>query len=89
MDQFGYYENSEYLFNSLIPSISARKEGKVIITSTGGEFFDELYLDAKNKLNSFEPFEIRWWQCYKKNDLDKIRNMIGDIDSFKKEYLLK
>lgn len=87
LDGFGYYENQKALYDALMPSISARTGGKVVITSTGGEFFTDLFDDAKNHLNLFEPFEIRWWQSYKRSDLEKLRNMIGDEDTFKREYL--
>lgn len=89
LDGYGYYENQESLYKSLIPSISARTEGKMIITSTGGDFFNHLFNEAKNNLNAFEPFEIRWFNLYKRSEFDKLRNMIGDEDSFKREYLLK
>jgi Terminase large subunit, T4likevirus-type, N-terminal/Terminase RNaseH-like domain len=64
LDEFAFVPANiaDEFFNSVYPVISSGKTTKIIIVSTpnGMNLFYKLWMDAINKKNGYQPFEIHW-----------------------------
>lgn len=62
LDEFGFVDNSEEFFRSVIPTISSGETTKVIISSTpnGLNLFHKLWKDSIDGNNDYVPTEITW-----------------------------
>lgn len=64
LDEFAFVPNNiaNEFFNSVYPVISSGKTTKIIIVSTpnGMNLFYKLWMDAQNKRNGYQTFEIHW-----------------------------
>jgi hypothetical protein len=92
MDEFAHINPSfmEAFFRSTYPTVSSSKVSRIIITSTpnGMNKFYEMYMDAVNGNNTFNPIRVDWWQvpgrdeAWKKNEVANL----GSEELFNQEY---
>lgn len=81
-------------YKSVIPTMSAVKNSRTVITSTanGYNFFWELHDNAMKKENTYKPLTTYWYDVpgrdeeWKKNEIKKLN---GSIDMFEQEYECK
>jgi len=92
LDEFGFVHPNfiEPFWRSVYPTLSASKNGRIIITSTpnGMNKFSEIYLAAVDKKNSFHPIRVDWWQVPGRDEKwmnAEIANL-GSIEDFNQEY---
>jgi hypothetical protein len=92
MDEFAHI-NANFIgsfFKSVYPTIAASKISRIIITSTpnGQNKFYEIYTDALEGKNSFNPIRVDWWQVPGRDEDWKrveIANL-GSEEDFNQEY---
>ena len=92
MDEFAHIHPNfiESFFRSTYPTVSSSKVSRIIITSTpnGMNKFHEIYRDAVDGENSFNPIRVDWWQVpgrddeWKKNEIANL----GSQELFNQEY---
>lgn len=91
-DEFGHINPNivDSYYKSIYPTLSASKDGKMIITSTanGRNKFFEIYNDAVNEESQFKPIRIDWWQVpgrdeeWRKNEIANL----GSVEAFRQEF---
>lgn len=92
MDEFAHIHPNfiESFFRSTYPTVSSSKVSRIIITSTpnGMNKFYEIYRDAVNGDNSFNPIRVDWWQVPGRDEewkREEISNL-GSQELFNQEY---
>lgn len=92
LDEFAFVSNNiaHEFWAAVYPVISSGKNTKVIIVSTanGLNLFYKLWMDAKNKRNSFVPLEVSWQDVPGRDEKWKeetIANM-SDESKFSQEF---
>jgi hypothetical protein len=92
MDEFAHIHPNfiESFFRSTYPTVSSSKVSRIIITSTpnGMNKFYEIYRDAVNGDNSFNPIRVDWWQVPGRDDEWKKKEIsnLGSQELFNQEY---
>jgi len=64
LDEFAFVEKAAEFYTSTYPVISSGESSRVIITSTAngiGNQYHKLWEGAKQRTNSYVPFQIDWW----------------------------
>lgn len=91
-DEFALIEPNiiNEFFRVVYPTLSASKKSKMIITSTarGMNKFYQLYQDALDGKNNFNPIRIDWWEVEGRDEqwrLDQIADLGSEAD-FNQEY---
>jgi hypothetical protein len=92
MDEFAHINPSfmESFFRSTYPTVSSSKVSRIIITSTpnGMNKFYDMYMDALNAKNTFNPIRVDWWQVPGRDEKwrnNEIANL-GSEELFNQEY---
>lgn len=92
MDEFAHIHPNfiESFFRSTYPTVSSSNVSRIIITSTpnGMNKFYEIYRDAVNGDNSFNPVRVDWWQVPGRDEewkKEEISNL-GSQELFNQEY---
>jgi len=92
MDEFAHIHPNfiESFFRSTYPTVSSSKVSRIIITSTpnGMNKFYEIYRDAVNGDNSFNPIRVDWWQVPGRDEEWKKKEIsnLGSQELFNQEY---
>jgi hypothetical protein len=92
MDEFAHINPSfmEAFFRSTYPTVSSSKVSRIIITSTpnGMNKFYDMYMDAINGVNTFNPIRVDWWQVPGRDDVWKQNEIanLGSEELFNQEY---
>lgn len=92
MDEFAHIHPNfiESFFRSTYPTVSSSNVSRIITTSTpnGMNKFYEIYRDAVNGDNSFNPVRVDWWQVPGKDDEWKKQEIsnLGSQELFNQEY---
>ncbi len=64
LDEFAFVDKAAQFYTSTYPVISSGESSRVIITSTAngiGNQFHKIWEGAKQRTNSYIPFQIDWW----------------------------
>lgn len=92
MDEFAHI-NPNFIggfFKSVYPTIAASAISRIIITSTpnGQNKFYDIYTDALEGKNSFNPIRVDWWQVPGRDEEWKKREIanLGSEEDFNQEY---
>ena len=95
IDEFAHINPSylDFFYRAIYPTISASSNSKVIITSTpnGMNRFHDIYMDAVEGKNAYNPLRVDWWQVPGRDDEWKkitIANL-GSEEDFNQEYGLQ
>lgn len=92
MDEFAHINPSfmEAFFRSTYPTVSSSKVSRIIITSTpnGMNKFYDMYMDAINGINTFNPVRVDWWQVPGRDEVWKQNEIanLGSEELFNQEY---
>lgn len=93
LDEFAFVPNhiADKFFTSVLPTISAGKETKIVITSTpfGLNLFYKLWHDAEQGRNDYQRLAVNWWDTPGRDDKwkkEQIRLFGGDERKFLQEY---
>lgn len=95
MDEFAHIDPTfiEKFYKSVYPTVSSKKNSKVIITSTpnGTNKFYEIYTAALDKINEYIPLRVDWWQVEGRDETWKQQEIanLGNVESFNQEYGLQ
>lgn len=92
MDEFAHI-NPNFIggfFKSVYPTIASSSISRIIITSTpnGQNKFYDIYTDALEGKNSFNPIRVDWWQVPGRDEEWKKREIanLGSEEDFNQEY---
>ena len=92
MDEFAHI-NPNFIggfFKSVYPTIASSAISRIIITSTpnGQNKFYDIYTDALEGKNSFNPIRVDWWQVPGRDEAWKKREIanLGSEEDFNQEY---
>jgi len=94
LDEFGFVPNhiANKFINSVLPTISSGKTGRVVIVSTpnGMNHFYNIWKKAnEDPLNSYFPIKVNWWEVPGRDEKWKqqqIRSSPNGITGFSQEY---
>ena len=92
MDEFAHINPNfiEAFFRSTYPTVSSSKVSRIIRTSTpnGMNKFYELYQQALEGKNSFNPIRVDWWQVPGRDEAWRQREIanLGSEELFNQEY---
>jgi hypothetical protein len=95
IDEFAHINeaNLDEFYRAIFPTVTADPNGRIIITSTpnGKNKFWEIWTDAVNKVSSFHPLRVDWWQIAGRDDEWKKRKIadLGSEEDFNQEYGLQ
>lgn len=91
IDEAAFIDNWEEFFTSTFPTVSSGSTTKVVLVSTpnGLNHFHKLWVNAKRRLNDYNPIEVHWSQVPGRDEEWKratLAGMDGDLDKFSQEY---
>jgi hypothetical protein len=95
IDEFAHIteSNLDRFYRAILPTITEDPNAKIVITSTpnGRNKFWEIWKDAIDRVNEYNPMRVDWWQVPGRDEMWKkktIANMGSETD-FNQEYGLQ
>lgn len=94
-DEFAHIPNNfvTSFYRSVYPTLSSSKISRIIITSTpnGMNLFYQLYTDALEGKNEYNPMRVDWWQVPDRDEKWKQMEIanLGSEELFNQEYGLQ
>lgn len=95
IDEFAHITDSnlDKFYRAILPTITEDPNSKVVITSTpnGRNKFWEIWKDAIDKINEYNPMRVDWWQVPGRNEEWKHKTIanLGSETDFNQEYGLQ
>lgn len=95
IDEFAHISESnlDKFYRAILPTITEDPYAKVVITSTpnGRNKFWDIWTDAVDKINDYNPMRVDWWQVPGRDEEWKQKTIanLGSISDFNQEYGLQ
>jgi hypothetical protein len=95
IDEFAHIteSNLDRFYRAILPTITEDPNAKVVITSTpnGRNKFWEIWKDAMDKINEYNPMRVDWWQVPGRDEEWKKKTIanLGSETDFNQEYGLQ
>lgn len=90
LDEFAFIDNFEEFYASVLPTIIAGKETKIVVCTTprGLNHAYKFWMDAQQGTNMFNPIFVPWWRVPGRDAAWKeetLKLMGGNIEKFSQE----